>query len=80
MDDSLSSPSGPIPISIRLDPDLLRHLRRIARERAFLTQATVTVADLIRESLTDFVRTKGDNSGTEKANKSKLGSGRGSGD
>jgi hypothetical protein len=39
------------PLSLRLEPDLITHLRRIARYQSFERDEDVTYSDLIREAI-----------------------------
>ncbi len=39
------------PLSIRFEPTVIQHLKRVARYEAVERDADVTVADLIRESV-----------------------------
>jgi hypothetical protein len=39
------------PLSVRLDPETVQHLKRVARYEAFKRDKAVTVTDLIKEAI-----------------------------
>ena len=57
------------PLSLRLEPDLILHLRRIARYQSFERDEDVTYSDLIREAiLQTYPVPKEDNADTDEGN------------
>ena len=42
-----------VPVSLRLPEDLYHRLRRMARREAYLTDADISMADVIRQTLAE---------------------------
>lgn len=49
-----------VPVSLRLPEDLYHRLRRMARREAYLTDADISMADVIRQTLAEQYPTDGD--------------------